>query len=367
MHRSYYLDLAESGLSMPVGADLLLQEHSDAEEILLDGQRLGRILKGTARRFNTPLAVPYMDLELEKTALLEMISIPADDMQKYHFTATPTAETFETVENKLKEKSNPAMQAQIGALSYIANETDLLPIGMSIGPFSLMTKLVADPITPVCMAGMGMTGQDDEEIELVEQVLELGMRVIIHNITDQIAAGAKAIFIAEPAANKVYFSPNQIEDGSDIFERYVIKYNKRIKSLLDANGVDLIFHCCGELTDYMVKQFAGLDPAILSLGSSRKLWEDASLIPKTIVLYGNLPSKKFYSDELISVEQVIVRGCELIEKMRLAGHPFILGSECDVLSVPGCHETIVKKAEAISTCRNAEICCNMTELLCASI
>ncbi len=68
----------------------------------------------------------------------------------------------------------------------------------------------------------------------------------------------------------------------------------------------------------MVSQFTKLDPAILSLGSSRKLWEDAALVPKTTVLYGNLPSKRFYSDELISVDEVIEQSSDLVEKMRQA-------------------------------------------------
>ena len=239
------------------------------------------------------------------------------------------------------------MQAQVDAIKYIASNTDLLPIGMSIGPFSLMTKLVADPITPVCMAGMGISSQDDNEVLMVERVLELGMLIILNNIQKQIDAGAKAIFIAEPAANKVYFSPNQIEEGSDVFVRFVMQYNRQIKSLLEENKVDLIFHCCGELIDYNVTQFASLDSAILSLGSSRKLWEDAALVPKTTVLFGNLPSKQFYSDSLITKEEVIRQGNELIEKMKTVGHPFILGSECDLLSVPGCQEIIMKKADAI--------------------
>jgi len=32
---------------------------------------------------------------------------------------------------------------------------------MAIGPFSLMTKLMADPIVPIAMAGMGVTGAED--------------------------------------------------------------------------------------------------------------------------------------------------------------------------------------------------------------
>ncbi|MDD4153388.1 MAG: uroporphyrinogen decarboxylase family protein [bacterium] len=347
MDRQYYLDLAAKGLCMPIGADLILHEHEDAEAILLDGERLGEILKETAYHFSTPLAFPHMNLELEKEILLKMIGVASEEMTGFRFATAPDSNMFALVKEKLGELFLPAMQAQIEALRYVAARRELLPVGMSIGPFSLMTKLVADPIIPVCMAGRGVTSDEDAEIRLVEKALDLGLLIILHNIRMQIEAGAKALFIAEPAANKVYFSPNQLKCGSDIFERYVMAYNYQIKALLDFYGVDLIFHCCGELIDYMVEEFVKLDPAILSLGSSRKLWEDAALVPKSTVLFGNLPSKQFYSDSLITVEEVIKYGNELLEKMRQIGHPFILGSECDILSVSGCQETIMRKAEAI--------------------
>jgi uroporphyrinogen-III decarboxylase len=170
-------------------------------------------------------------------------------------------------------------------------------------------------------------------------------------VTAQIRAGAKAIFMAEPAANVVYVSPKQIEGGSDIFERYPMAADRRVKALLDQHGVDLIFHCCGELNDYMVRQFTALQPVMLSLGSSRKLWEDARIVPKNIVLYGNLPSKHFYSDAVISRDQVERQACELLHRMAEAGHPFILGSECDVLNVPGATAVIRGKVDAFVGCR----------------
>lgn len=70
-----------------------------------------------------------------------------------------------------------------------------------------------------------------------------------------------------------------------------------------------------------------------------------------MVLYGNLPSKRFYSDELVTREQIEQIACELIERMRAVGHPFILGSECDVLSVQGCEQTIKQKVEAFVNCK----------------
>ncbi len=101
----------------------------------------------------------------------------------------------------------------------------------------------------------------------------------------------------------------------------------------------------------MVEQFASrLDPVILSLGSSRTLWEDAALVPKSVVLFGNLPTKKFYSDEAMPDEHVKAMTLELRDKMRSAGHPHILGSECDVLHVPEVAANIRRKVELMLAC-----------------
>jgi uroporphyrinogen-III decarboxylase len=350
MERAFYLELAASGLRMPIAADLVLHEQADPEAILLDGARLGCVLELTARRYGSPLALPHMDLELEKAALLGRLGVPEAEMPSFHFTSVPT-EARAVLQAQRGMPFPPRLRAHLDSIRYIATQTDLVPVGMAIGPFSLMTKLVADPITPIALAGMGMTAAEDADIALVEEVLELSVRMVLTTIAAQVQAGARAIFLAEPAANRVYLSPNQIADGADIFERYVMAYNRQIRAYLGEQDVDLYFHCCGELTDEMVRQFGTLDPAILSLGSSRVLWEDAPLLPKDVVLYGNLPSKQFYSDGLITAGDVARRGETLVRKMRDAGHPFILGTECDVLSVPGCEEPIRQKVAALHGCR----------------
>ena len=350
MNREYYLDLAESGLCLPIGTDLVLHEQQDAEAVLADGARLGRVIAETARRFHAPLAIPHMDLELEKQLLAEMLGIPAGDAAKFHFTRVPDRADFAALPAAAQGPLPARLQAHVDSVAYIASQTELLPIGMAIGPFSLTTKLLDDPITPIALSGLGMTADDDEGIALLEAVLELSIQTILRSLAAQVRAGARAIFIAEPAANRVYFSPNQMASGADIFERYVMVYNRQLKAFLEDHGVDLIFHCCGELTDTMVTAFTQLDPAILSLGSSRNLWEDAALVPKTTVLYGNLPSKRFYSDELITVAEVSASGQALCARMRAVRHPFILGTECDVLSVPGREKTIHEKVCAIQHC-----------------
>jgi uroporphyrinogen-III decarboxylase len=353
MDRSYYINLANSGLKMPIGTDLVLHDRPNPEEIKLDGQLLGQVVEEAARRYHTPLAIPQMNLELEKVALLKLLGVPRSQAPTYHFSECPPKDALLTVENCSEHQFTPELRAHIGAIKYVSSKSDLLPMGMSIGPFSLMTKLLKDPITPVYLAGSGVTAEEDEDVHTLEAVLELSTAMIMRSLKAQVEAGAKAVAIAEPAANIVYLSPKQIEQGADIFDRYVINHNRRIKEFLDSHGVDLFFHCCGELTNHMVARFASLEPVILSLGSSRKLWQDASIVPKHIVLFGNLPTKQFYSDDLITVEQVVEKACELIQKMREVNHPFILGSECDVLSVPGAHDTIKRKVQAFVECK----CC----------
>lgn len=341
MDRSLYLGLAASGLRMPIGAHLVLHQHPDSAAILLDGPRLGDVIVATAQRFATPLAMPLMDLTLEKAALLLACGVPPPEVEAHHFTTPPDEPAHLPL--------TPRMSASCEAIRHVAARPGLIPMGMSIGPFSLMTKLVTDPITPVFLAGSGASAADEPEVALAEQLLVLGEQILHRYLNAQIDAGARAIVVCEPAANLVFFSPLQLETNPGIFDRFVMKPMQRIAALLAARGVDLVFHDCGELTEDMVRRFATLDPAMLSLGSSRKLWEDAALVGKQTVLYGNLPTKRFYSSELTPGE-VKRMGDDLLEKMRATGHPFILGSECDVLSVPGREREICSKVDAFMSC-----------------
>jgi uroporphyrinogen-III decarboxylase len=351
MNRQFYLDLAAQGLRMPIGADLVLHEESNPEETLRDGERLGQVVEKAARRYRTPLAFPLMDLRLEKADLLQFVGVPESQVDSFHFTEPPREEMLAGLCNAAARPFSARIQANQGAVRYIAGKTGLFPVGMLIGPFSLMTKLVSDPISPIAMAGNGVTGEEEEGVRLVERCLPLALATVLRSAKAQIEAGAKAIIMCEPAANTVYLSPRQLRGGSDIFDRFVLEPDRQVRALLEHHGVDLIFHDCGELLTDMVRQFAmELRPAIISLGSSRNLWEDAAVVPRDIVLFGNLPTKTFYSDAVMPLEEVVRRTAELSGHMAACGHPHILGSECDVLHVPEFAETIRRKVDAMLTC-----------------
>jgi hypothetical protein len=348
MNRRFYLDLAAQGLRMPIGADLVLHEEPAPAEILLDAERLGMVVEKAARRYRTPLAFPLMDLRLEKADLLEFAGVRETEADLFHFTEPPPEDLLASVKRAAGRPFSKRIHANQGAIRHIAGRTDLLPVGMLIGPFSLMTKLVVDPIVPVAMAGGGVTGEEDAGVLMVERCLQLALATVQRSARAQIEAGAKAIIMCEPAANTSYLSPRQMRSGADIFERFVLEPNRQIRALLGQYDVDLIFHDCGELATEMVRQFAiELKPAVMSLGSSRNLWEDSAVVPKDIVLYGNLPTKTFYSDAVMPLEEVVRRAAELCGHMAACGHPHILGSECDVLHVSDAADTIRRKVDAM--------------------
>ena len=351
MQKQFYLSLAERGLRLPIGTHLVLHEKADHETIIHHGDQLGAVMVEAAHYYKSPLAIPLMDLTLEKDAILAILGVPAEEREKFHFDSLPETGSVEKIKNA--PFIIPRMTATCDAIRYVAErekQESIIALGMGIGPFSLMTKMLSDPITPVFMAGTGLTAEDDDDVALVECVLELSTQIILRYLTEQAKAGAKAIIVCEPAANLVFFSPNQLAEGSDVFDRFVMSPNLKIKARLDELGVDLIFHDCGELTDGMVESFNRLNPVMLSLGCSRTLWKDAALVSKDIVLYGNLPSKKFYSDEAVSVADIERMTRELITNMKKAGHPFVMGTECDVLSVPGHEESIKRKVDAMMSC-----------------
>jgi uroporphyrinogen-III decarboxylase len=335
--RGLLRQLADKGHRVPIGTHLILNEHPGHDAILLDGKRLGDVVTETADRFGTPLALPLMDLKIEKEALLSAMDIPAGDIEAFHFDDTPR--------DPGPIPPTERMEATCAALEEVTTAGTLLPIGMCIGPFSLMTKLVKDPITPVYMAGQGIMADEDEDVEMIERCIEITQRLVLDYIRMQVRAGAQAVIVCEPAANQVYFSPNQLSESFTVFDHFVMDGLHRIRALLEDLDADLILHDCGELTSGMISRFATLDLAMLSLGGSCVLWRDAAHLPKSTVLYGNLPSKRFYSTEL-TASQIDHMAGELVSKMRNADHPFILGTECDVLSVPGKEDEIMAKVLA---------------------
>ncbi|MEI6787616.1 MAG: uroporphyrinogen decarboxylase family protein [bacterium] len=350
MNREYFIDLTKKDVRVPIGVDMILHQYSDVDAILDNGVRMGKVLLEAARFYNSPIVMPHMDLMLEKDHLLSLMGIPVTERPTYHFQGCPSESMVAEFKSRIRGSLSPRMEARNDAIRYVATHSMLLPMGISIGPFSLMTKLLADPITPIFLAGSGITSDEDPEVKAVEVCLDLALDVVLRAIESQLDAGARTIVIAEPAANSVYLSPRQMEEGSDIYDRFVLTPNSVMRKLVADRGAALIFHNCGALTPEMIRKLDTLRPEVFSFGSPVQLCEAADLVSKDTVLYGNLPSKRFMSDSLITVEQVKEMSRDLAARMREKKHPFMLGTECDVLCVHEHKEVIARKVEAFMTC-----------------
>lgn len=347
--RDRFRQLAASLLRTPIGTDLVLHEHEDHEAIVGDGARLATVVLEAAERYRTPLAIPLMDLRLEKADLVRRLR-PDAVVDTFHFTAPPSDADLERAAGTNEAPFPPRHRAHFDAIARVAARRDLVTLGMAIGPFSLTTKLLPDPIAAVGLAGRGIAAADEPLVAMAERGLALAEGAVHRSLRAQLRAGAAAIIVCEPAASALFVSPRQMARGSDVFDRFVIEPLVRLKALLESQGALLFLHDCGELADPMVEALGHrVHPAVLSLGSSRRLWEDAARVPADVVLYGNLPTKHFYSETTMPLERVREMTRELAGRMRDTGHPFILGSECDVLHVEAAAPAIRAKVDVMLT------------------
>jgi hypothetical protein len=335
--RGLFLNLARRGCRFPIATDLALHDHPDPDNVRRDPQALGRVIAASAQRWGCPLGIPLMDLRLEKADLLSAFGIPEEESEAFHFNGRPPA-------SLPRRLFLPAHAAAIGAIRWVRDHTSLIPCGMAIGPFSLLTRLLSDPITPLALLARGLTAEDDPAIDIALRARQLALDTVTRSVRAQLEAGSQAVMICEPSASIAYLSPRQMRAGATLFEDFVLAPNRALRDLIESAGALLFFHNCGELTNDMVAAFAReLRPAALSLGSSRDLAADAALVPRDVVLYGNLPTRRFYSDSALPEDEVARLTASLLERMHAADHPHICGSECDVLHVPGARDAIDRK------------------------
>ena len=346
----HFRALASAGLRVPIGTDLVLQEEPDPETARLDSRRLADVVRRAADRYRIPLAIPLMNLRLEKADIVRLVRPEVADPDTFHFDGPPSEADLDRARDGGRAEFLAPQRAHVDAIAEVASRPGLIPIGMAIAPFSLMTKLLRDPIAAVALAGRGVPAEEEPLVAAAERSLALAELAVHRSVRGQLEAGAAAVMVCEPAASAVFVSPRQMAAGSLVFDRFVVEPLVRLRALLDGAGASLFLHDCGDATTAMVAALAGrVRPAVLSLGSSRRLWEDAAVVPPEVVLFGNVPTKHFYSDATMPIERVRERTRDLVTRMRSAARPFVLGSECDVLHVPEAADRIRRKVEAMLT------------------
>ena len=122
MKSPIYLQMAEDGLVMPLATNMVLHggsSEADIERALGNGEELGRVLVRAPRRFGVPLAVPHMDLRLEKELLLEGLRLGPGSAPRFHFKQAPTTTEVQAMTTALAAPLPPALQAQVDAVRFV--------------------------------------------------------------------------------------------------------------------------------------------------------------------------------------------------------------------------------------------------------
>ena len=101
-----------------------------------------------------------------------------DRREGFHFKDMPSDALCARVTKDVDVLVNARIKANCEALSILRSGNEVVPVGMSIGPFSLLIKLVSDPITAVYMAGTGVEAEDDEEVDWLHAALKLSETII---------------------------------------------------------------------------------------------------------------------------------------------------------------------------------------------
>ena len=202
---------------MPIGADLVLHEEPDPEQARNDGAALGRVIEKTARRWATPLAIPLMDLRLEKADLLACAGVAAYDAEKFHFTSRLDEPTL-----ALSAPANPRRAAL--AASPAIRRSPTSPRSPILFPSAWPSALSRSPRVswptpspPRRCPAPAPSLKTPTRSALLWQCLQLAEAAVQRSVRSQIAHGARAIMICEPAACTAFLSPRQLRAGSNAF------------------------------------------------------------------------------------------------------------------------------------------------------
>ena len=177
-----------------------------------------------------------------------------------------------------------------------------------------------DGVPVACVCGPFSTARTaDAEAPWPERLRE-AENSVADSIRSLAAAGTPAIVIQEPELN--------LRTLPRPFESVVLEPYARLREVFREAGVDALLQVTGVLTrDHVSGLARALHPAVLSLGPSRRLCEDAALVPKDIVLHGNLAASLFTG----SLHDLTRRVERLRREMRASGHPHLLGTDGSAL------------------------------------
>ena len=164
----------------PVGTDLIMHEEPAPEKIRNDGAALGRVIEKSRSMLahsvggsaDGPAPGDMTSAGSRRSARgpgrhVSLSAAPLDDAALRRLTSEQpgTICAGSTARNR--------------ALAYVHTVPDLVAVGMAIGPFSLATRLMADPISAGAMAGSGVEESESDEVRLLWQCIRIAEAAVL--------------------------------------------------------------------------------------------------------------------------------------------------------------------------------------------
>lgn len=271
-----------------------------------------KVIRKLVEMFSPDVAFPLMDLSVEANALGRFTIFPREE--------TPTVYTKERFQFEDLEKMKEIdISFDTRVIGYVET-MKLMKLGLP--PEITRVAYVTGPFT---LASLIM-GAQDAVMSILKNPVEFHelcnfvTRVIIEYARLLITAGAEVICITDPTA--VMLSPKQ-------FKVWSTPYVTRIKEICKYNGVDTIYHVCGNsmhLIDSILESGIGG----LSLDSKYngiQLSEVAKKVPENVAIIGNIsPTVTMAFGKPRDVRREVI---ELLDEMKPYAN-FILSTGCDL-------------------------------------
>jgi len=271
-----------------------------------------KVIRKLVETFSPDMVFPLMDLSVEANALGRFTIFPREE--------TPTVYVKEKFQFEDLEKIREIDVSFDTRLIGYVETMKLMKLGLP--PKIIRGAYVTGPFT---LASLIM-GAKDAVMSILKNPAEFNdlcdfaTKVIIEYARLLITAGAEVICITDPTA--VMLSPRQ-------FKVWSTPYVMRIREICKYNGVDTIYHICGNsmhLIDSILESGVGG----LSLDSKYngiQLSEVAKKVPENVVIIGNIsPTVVMAFGKPRDVRREVI---ELLNEMKPYAN-FILSTGCDL-------------------------------------
>jgi len=287
-----------------VGSNIKLAQQNYSEHF--------KVIKKLVETFSPDIVFPLMDLSVEANALGRYTVFPREDSATVY-----TKEKFNIDEiEKLREIDISFDTRLIGyvetmKLMKLELSPSIIRGAYVTGPFTLSSLIMGAQNAVISIL------KDPESIyklcDYVTEIIQEYTRLLI-------SAGAEVICILEPTA--VMLGPNQ-------FKTFSASYVRRITETCKYNGVDTIYHICGNtmhLIEKMVESGVG-GISIDSKYTGIQISKVVQMVPSDIVIIGNIsPTVTMAYGKPDDVHRAVI---ELLKEMRLCPN-FIVSTGCDL-------------------------------------